>query len=293
MIEEQKPSYDIGDVIAERFTLKTCLLVDEIREIWIADERKPGTPHESATLIEIPSLQFSAIPDCSAAFEQRNAMCEQFHHPNVETYSSFGMDRNRNIPYLTMTAMKGQSLADLLQSSTSNALPEDLAWDVISQAGAAISHIHQRGYVHSDLKPSKLFIERDGTVKLIDFMLARRFLPMQAPEQFEPADLGALTPTYASVEMFLGEDPDPRDDLYAFAIVVYQVLAGRHPYDRVSAPKAEELDLAPRAVSRLSRRQNRVLARALKFRRDNRFNTVEQFVTKLRPKNALIETLHP
>lgn len=293
MTQEQRPNYDVGDVIAEQFILKKCSLVDELREIWIAEEQKPGLSDQDEIAIELPSPDFLKFPEVAIAFEQRHATCKQFDHPNVESTESFGIDQIRNIPYLTMRVMKGRTLAELLRSSTSIVLPEDLVWNLISQAGAAVSHIHQRGYVHSNLKPAKLLIEADGTVKLIDFILARQLRPIHGEEGFDPALLGAITPAYAPIEMFEGEDPDLKDDLYAFAIIVYQILSGRHPYDRVSAPKAERLGLTPRAIHRLSRRQNRILARALKFRRGDRQSSVEEFVKKLKPKNSLIEMLHP
>ena len=105
---------------------------------------------------------------------------------------------------------------------------------------------------------------------------------------FDPGQLGALTPTYATVEMFDGQDPDPRDDIYALGIITYQLLTGEHPYGKKSAPKAMQLGLVPAPVASLDKRQNRGLRRSLAFLREERTPTVAEFLADLRPRKSRV-----
>jgi serine/threonine protein kinase len=144
--------------------------------------------------------------------------------------------------------------------------------------------------VHSDFKPGNAFLTKDGTVKLLDFGIARasktRKDTVGETTVFDPGQLGALTPAYATVEMFEGLDPDPRDDIYALAAVAYELLTGKHPFNKLSAPKVLEKGLKPAPVAKLTGRQNKALFKALALRRDDRTLTVEDFWDGMRPRKS-------
>jgi serine/threonine protein kinase len=90
--------------------------------------------------------------------------------------------------------------------------------------------------------------------------------------------------------MFRGDPPDPRDDIYALACVAYELLTGMHPYKKVAAHKALELDLKPQNVKGLSRRQQKVLNNALALVRDKRTPTIQQFLEGIRkPKSHAMQ----
>jgi len=103
---------------------------------------------------------------------------------------------------------------------------------------------------------------------------------------FDPGELGALTPAYATIEMFDGEPPDPRDDIYALACIAYELLAGKHPFNKLAAPRAMAKDLKPPPIRKINKRQFRGLARALAFRREDRTPTVDQFLEEIRPRKS-------
>lgn len=96
-----------------------------------------------------------------------------------------------------------------------------------------------------------------------------------------------MTPSYASCEMLesLG-DPHPGDDVYALACVAYELLTGKHPYNRLPANVAADNNLKPISVPTLTRAQNRALARGVAFRRDNRTPSAEEFVQALEGTSA-------
>jgi hypothetical protein len=141
--------------------------------------------------------------------------------------------------------------------------------------------------VHADFKPANVILTEAGEIKVIDFGIARAFHKpgdgeMEAT-RFDPGSLGALTPTYASPEMLEHREPDPRDDIYALACIVYEMLTGRHPFGRRQANEARDGGLALERRS-LTRKQWKALKSALAFDRDRRTSSVEQFFKEINPE---------
>ncbi|MGH8547332.1 MAG: hypothetical protein ACRERU_01765, partial [Methylococcales bacterium] len=103
---------------------------------------------------------------------------------------------------------------------------------------------------------------------------------------FDARNLGALTPGYASLEMFQGKAPDPRDDVYALACVSYELLTGKHPYAMVPANKALKLGLQPKPVDGLSRGCWKGLQRGLSLRQTDRTPSAELFLAELQGRST-------
>jgi hypothetical protein len=135
--------------------------------------------------------------------------------------------------------------------------------------------------VHCDLKPGNVFITDKGEVKVIDFGISRVF---KKPEEdaeatvFDPGSLGGMTPAYASPEMLEHREPDPRDDIYALACITYELLTGRHPFDRMTAAQARSAAMKPLKPNHLGQKQWRALRNALAFEREARTPTVTRFL---------------
>ena len=106
-------------------------------------------------------------------------------------------------------------------------------------------------------------------------------------------EIGALTPAYTPIEVFQGLDTVPEDDIYSFAVVIYQILADVHPFGGLNASKAESKSLPVPPIRTLSRRQNRVLRCGLAFRRADRASSVATFVDELSPRHSIVEFLTP
>ena len=109
---------------------------------------------------------------------------------------------------------------------------------------------------------------------------------------FDPAKLSAVTPAYATPEMFAGMNPDPRDDIYGLACVAYQLLAGgKHPYNKVASPKIKELGIKPKPIKGLNRRQQKTLMKALTVVREDRIDEVNKFAEGMRSKKSHSKTI--
>jgi serine/threonine protein kinase len=149
----------------------------------------------------------------------------------------------------------------------------------IQGMGRALSYAHRKGIIHSDFKPSNVFV-MGPSVKVLDFGIARAVrssLDDSAPGE---APVG-LTPAFASCEMLESQPADRRDDVFCFGLVVYFLLTGRHPFDGKDALFARDTKLTIPPVRGLSRRQNAALSEALRFQRRDRTPTIQQVVDGL------------
>jgi serine/threonine protein kinase len=135
----------------------------------------------------------------------------------------------------------------------------------------------------------------DGHVKLLDFGIARASTQTDEEKEntmFDPAKLSAVTPAYATPEMFAGMNPDPRDDIYGLACVAYQLLAGgKHPYNKVASPKIKELGIKPKPIKGLNRHQQKTLMKALTVVREERIEEVEKFAEGMRYRKSHTKTI--
>jgi hypothetical protein len=160
--------------------------------------------------------------------------------------------------------------------------------------GHALGYAHQQGFVHCDLKPGNIFLTDRGEVKVIDFGIARAFHKPEDDAEatvFDPGSLGGLTPAYASPEMVEHREPDPRDDIYGLACITWEMLTGRHPFNRLSGAEARAAGMKLERPRQASYRQWRALKAALSFDRAARTPSIEAFMQGLCGERSPRETL--
>lgn len=279
-----------GSVLKERFRLTEPLGEGGMGTVWKSVDILKLEAEDRNPYVAIKLLQgdFKAHPEAFIALQRESSKQQRLAHPNIATVFDFDREASSNTVFMTMEVMNGSDLADFIKTLPNGGLPYAEAMDLIEQLGAGLDYAHKAGLVHSDLKPGNCFLTNDGKVKLLDFGIARASATRDDAEgeetKFDPGQLGALTPSYATLEMFKGLEPDPRDDIYAMAIIAHQLLTGKHPYNRRGAPTAmkEGLQVAP--LDKLTKRQNRALVSGLAFERENRTGSVGEFLDGMRVK---------
>ena len=197
---------------------------------------------------------------------------------------------------MTMEYLQGKPLNQLIKEINKKPLKLDHALHIIEELCSGLAYAHEKFLIHSDFKPGNCFLLNDGHVKLLDFGIARASTQTDEEREatmFDPAKLSAVTPAYATPEMFAGMNPDPRDDIYGLACVAYQLLAGgKHPYNKVASPKIKELGIKPKPIKGLNRRQQKTLMKALTVVREDRIDEVEKFADGMRSKKSHTKS-HP
>lgn len=288
-----------GSVIKERFILDEVLGSGGMGKVYkgrdlLKVEAKDKNPYVA---LKVLNEDFKQHPEAFIALQRESSRQQRLAHPNIATVYDFDrIGRSGTQVFITMELMEGSPLNTFIKKVVRprGGLPFAEVFPMVRDMGAALTYAHKQNIVHSDFKPGNAFQCNDGTVKVLDFGIARAVKNPLAgigagsgsgeKTLFDAGKLGALTPAYASLEMLQGEDPDPRDDIYALACVTYELLTGRHPFNKLPATSAKENNLLPAPIKGLTRRQMRGLMRGLAFERDKRSPDVETFVEEFEGK---------
>jgi serine/threonine protein kinase len=288
-------SLGVGSVLKDRFLLENEIARGGMGVVYRARDllKERYQDRNPYVAVKVLGEQSKTHPDAFIALQREAGKAQKLAHPNICTVYDF--DHDDDVVFMTMEYIEGQTLDKYIEAQLSDSLPKKTAFDIIESMCKGLAYAHSKGIVHSDFKPGNVMVMNDGTVKILDFGIASISAQHQKKTQeatlFDPSRrLGALTPTYASCEMIEWKEPDPRDDIYALACVSYELLTGRHPFNRVQATAARDGGLKPMPIKNLKKRQWKALQRGLAFDRIARTSTAEQFMTELterRPRNHL------
>jgi serine/threonine protein kinase len=257
----------------------------------LMEEMKDREPYVA---IKILRPEYRDNQQVLMALQREFRKAQKLSHPNIVGMMNFTRDDDLGIVFITMQYLEGKTLADLLVTTYPEGMPLKGALPIIQGMSHALSYAHKNHIIHLDFKPANVFISNHGEVKILDFGIASIATTATAEQQltvFNPQDLSALTPAYASLEMLdrLEGDPstrlppDPRDDVYGLACVIYELLTGRHPFARASAKDAFKSGLTPKEPSALTGRQWKSLRKGLAFSREDRTQQVDELLKGLEP----------
>lgn len=279
----------VGSLIDGRFELVSLQGEGGMGRVFkaidhLAQQQEAPDPHVA---IKILRPSFQQDPTAVKALHREFFRARALSHVNILRIDQFEQDRESGLYFIVMELLQGTSLESVIAENRVRRRGQ--SWSEIAgaleQICAGLQCAHEEGIIHSDIKPSNLFITTRGRVKILDFGIAALRPGLSGDgrvTRYDPRQLGALSPDYASLEMFLGREADDSDDVYGLACVTYEWLTGRHPYERPARPGAvvpapEALyapDPAP--VPALTRSQNAALRKALAVRREDRTQTIRE-----------------
>lgn len=272
---DQEPTVYPGGVLKNRFDLLEMVGQGGMGAVYKAlDKRDVEAGNTKFIAIKIINDQYKTDSNLLKALHAETRKTQSLAHPNIVTVYDF--DRDENTVFMTMEYIEGIPLNQVIKSKP-RGLKIDQVIQLINQIGSALVYAHSQHIIHLDLKPSNIFIDAKNHVKIFDFGISRVANIFQA-KGFDAGILGGLTPSYASLEMFRGDAPDPRDDVYALACISYELLTGHHPYNREQADIAQKKKLKAKRINKLSIIQWNTLAQALAFNRRDRIESVELFL---------------
>lgn len=224
--------------------------------------------HAEDTMLDRPVAVKVLLPQLAAdsqfvqRFKREAQMAARLEHPNIVTVHDVG--QVEGLVYFVMRLVTGKPLDRLMEEG----LPWSRAETIAVQVAEAMAYAHEHHVIHRDIKPENVIVSREGIVTITDFGLAR-------PEQQAggPTQAGVIlgTPGYMAPEQALGKDVDHRADIYAFGVMLFELISGDLPYDgetafsiinqHISAPIPDVRQLKPNTPPWLAELVERALAK--------------------------------
>ena len=232
--------------------------------------RARDTTLDRDVALKVLPEEFTSDPDRLVRFEREARVLASLNHTNIGHI--YGLEEAEDTRALVLELVEGPTLADRIAQG---AMPSDDALPIARQIAEALEAAHEQGVIHRDLKPANIKVRDDGTVKVLDFGLAKALEPggsqpdvSQSPTLSLTAaatQMGTIigTAAYMAPEQARGEAADRRADIWAFGVVLYEMLTGRRPFegrtlsDTLASVLARDPDLdalptgTPAAVRRL------------------------------------------
>lgn len=183
-----------------------------------------GSP-DPYVAVKVLRPELRAVPGSEARLKGEFVRIEALAHPNITR--ALDLDRDGNVWFLVLELLEGTSLATRLNRQGSIPLPRREALGIIKACGNALAFAHELGHLHLDFKPGNVFLTQGGEVRILD-LGAGQDEYTTASRHADPVPRQA-TPAYASPEMLAGDTPDVRDDIFSFALLIYELLTGKRP----------------------------------------------------------------
>ncbi|MCU1260673.1 MAG: hypothetical protein JWO80_3558, partial [Bryobacterales bacterium] len=224
-----------------------------------------------------------ADPDVRARFLQEARMASSISHENIMCVYDFGEEQGR--PYMVMEFLQGQDLGSAIKNNTIGGVPAKLA--IAEQIAQALAHIHAQGIVHRDIKPENVHLDPHGRAKLMDFGIAKAAdLSLTQPGYV----LG--TPYYMSPEQVLGKPVNALMDVYAYGVMLFEMLAGARPFGGATIEQIfykilnEPLDFSALTRAGIPARVIEIVRRCTEKEPEKRFRNFDEVAAALRNERA-------
>jgi eukaryotic-like serine/threonine-protein kinase len=205
-------------------------------EVYQATDLKLGR----SVAIKILPEAFGRDADRLARFEREARLLASLNHPNIAAI--YGIEQSATQNFLVMELVDGETLADRIKGGP---IPVDETLGIAKQIADALEAAHQRGIVHRDLKPANVKITPEGKVKVLDFGLAKAMETQTTDENLSQSPTLSIAATsagvilgtaaYMSPEQAKGKSVDRRADIWAFGVVLYEMLTGRMAFSGETA----------------------------------------------------------
>jgi hypothetical protein len=218
----------IGQTLNGRYRVSALIGTGGMSAVYRAEHVQLGR----SVALKVLNAEMATHREAMLRFEREALVSAKIQHPNVVSATDSGRLRDGSL-YLVLELVEGRSLRDLITSE--GQLPMPRALSIATQIADALDAAHRAGVIHRDLKPSNvMLLARDGHtdfVKVLDFGLARAQGATSAGEALTQSGRIFGTPEYMAPEQARGEKVDERGDIYALGVILYELLAGRPPFE--------------------------------------------------------------
>jgi serine/threonine-protein kinase len=247
----------------------------------------------SKVAVKILHAKLANRKDLVSRFHREAAAMSHLSHPNTVKVLLYGEDEKDGLLYIVMEYLEGKNLNQTVRAE--GPLPAERALPVLIQACLALQEAHEKGIVHRDLKPENIFLCTQGGikdfVKVLDFGLAKVTEREMRPGSIILTQEGMVfgTPEFMSPEQAQGKTLDARSDIYSLAVILYEVLTGKLPFDAKSPMEFIQLHVQKEPIPLSERVAGKVfppeldaaIAKALAKEKEDRQASAAEFAADL------------
>ena len=287
-----KPGTKLG-----RYEIRAKIGTGGMGEVYLAQDAKL----DRKVALKILPTDVATHHDRMHRFEQEAKAASALNHPNIITI--FEIEQVDSVNFIATEFIDGQTLRERMRSGPMK-LGEVL--EVAIQSASALSAAHDAGIVHRDIKPENLMLRRDGIVKVLDFGLAKLTdRPVATSVDTEALTRAQIktepgvvmgTAIYMSPEQARGLEVDARTDIFSLGVLIYEMVAGRLPFEGSNQNEIVASIIGDKAVPPLARytqevpaELERIVAKAARKNRDERYQTIKDLLLDLRALKQELE----
>jgi len=215
-----------GHVLDGRFQIVDAINRSAMSSVFKATDLKTGR----LVALKVPLPNLEGDPAGFSRFEREAEIGRTLDHPGILKFVHVE-PKEKSRPYLVMEFLEGQTLERLMQQI--RPLPEADALPIVSQVCDALEYLHQHEVVHRDLKPQNIMLCTDGSVRIMDFGIAKAASSRRLTFGGFSPTMG--TPDYMAPEQVKGRRGDTRTDIYSLGAILYEMVTGRVPFEGENA----------------------------------------------------------
>jgi serine/threonine-protein kinase len=210
---------EVGDVLDGRFEINDVIHRSAMSTVFKANDNQTG----QTVALKVPLLNLEADPAFYSRFEREEEIGKALDHPGILKIIPI---EQKSRPYIVMEYVKGQTLDRLMQ--TVGLLPISDTLKISSRICDALQYMHDGGVIHRDMKPSNIMLCDDGSLRIMDFGIAKT-------EAMRRITFGGFSPTmgtpdYMAPEQIKGKRGDQRTDIYSLGAILYEMVTGQVPF---------------------------------------------------------------
>jgi serine/threonine-protein kinase len=211
---------EVGQVLDSRFHITEVVSRSGMASIFKAQDLKTG----ETVAVKVPFMQFESDPAFFTRFQREEAIGSTLNHPYILHMVPV---EEKSRPYIVMEFLKGQTLRQAMRNM--ERLPIDYALDVARRVCEALEYLHQQQVIHRDLKPENIMLCEDGSIRIMDFGIAKSAGLRRLTFTGFSGTMG--TPDYMAPEQVKGKRGDARTDIYSLGAMLYEMLTGQVPFE--------------------------------------------------------------
>jgi serine/threonine protein phosphatase PrpC len=267
-----------GQLLDNRFQITDLINRSGMGSIFKANDLKTGL----TVAIKAPLMQFESDPASYSRFTREEEIGQSLNHPYILRIFAIPQEE-KSRPYIVMEYLQGQTLSALLRDI--HPLPEPDAVKIASRVCEALEVMHFHKIIHRDLKPQNIMVCNDGSIRIMDFGIAKSLKARRLTFVGFSPSMG--TPDYMAPEQVKGKRGDERTDVYALGAILYEMCTGQTPYEGESPYAVMNARLtgdpiAPRKVNnKLTPVVEEIILHALERDPANRYQTAAEMKAEL------------